>query len=59
MKINENMFEILVKWKPLDNHIEFKWKFKFLMKFYENVCWYGGNSSYLVAIKPISTFAPC
>jgi hypothetical protein len=25
------MFEMLVKWKPLHNHIEFEWKFKFLM----------------------------
>jgi hypothetical protein len=53
------MLEILVIWKPQDNHIEFEWKFKFLMKNYESVCWHGGNSSYLVATRPISTFAPC
>ncbi len=53
------MLEILIIWKPLDNHIEFEWKFKFLMKFYESACWHGGNSSYLVAIKPILTFAAC
>jgi hypothetical protein len=53
------MFEILIIWKPLDNHIEFEWKFKFLMKNYESACWHGGNSSYLVAIEPISTFATC
>ncbi len=53
------MIEILVIWKPLDNHIEFECKFKFLMKNYENACWHGGNSSYLVATKPILTFAPC
>jgi hypothetical protein len=53
------MFEMLIKWKPLDNHIEFEWKFKFILKNYENACWHGGNSPYLVATKPISTFAPC
>jgi hypothetical protein len=26
---------------------------------YENACWHGGNSSYVVAIRSISTFAPC
>jgi fumarate reductase subunit D len=26
------MLEILVIWKPLNNHIEFEWKFKFLVK---------------------------
>jgi hypothetical protein len=29
------------------------------MKNYESACWHGGNSSYLVATRPISTFAPC
>ncbi len=52
------MLQILVIWKPLDNHIEFEWKFKFLMKNYESVCWHGGNPSYLVATRPILTFAP-
>ncbi len=53
------MLEIPIIWKPVDNHIEFEWKFKFLMKIMkvcvDNSC----NSSYLVAIRPISTFAPC
>jgi hypothetical protein len=31
------MVEIPVIWKPLNNHMEFEWKFKFLMKNYE-VC---------------------
>jgi len=31
----------------------------FLMKDYENTCWHGGNSSYLVATKWILTFATC
>jgi hypothetical protein len=35
MQINSNMLEILVIQKP-DNHIEFEWKFKFLMKIYES-----------------------
>ncbi len=26
---------------------------------YENVCWHGGYSSYLVATRQILTFAPC
>jgi hypothetical protein len=59
MQINWSMFGIPVIWKPLDNHIEFEWKFKFLMKYYESACWHGGNSSYLVATRPISIFAPC
>jgi hypothetical protein len=50
---------MLIKWKPLDNHIEFEWKFKFILKNYENACWHGGNSPYLVATRLISTFAPC
>jgi hypothetical protein len=29
------------------------------MKIYENACWHSGNSSYLVATRRISTFAPC
>jgi hypothetical protein len=29
MKINSNMLEIPIIRKPLDNHIEFEWKFKF------------------------------
>jgi hypothetical protein len=29
------------------------------MKNYESACWHGGNSSYLVATKQVSTFAPC
>jgi len=53
------MLEIPVIQKPLDNHIEFEWEFKFLIRNYENACWRGGNSSYLVAIKPISTLTPC
>jgi len=32
MKINQNMLEIPVIWKPLNNHIEFEWNFKLLMK---------------------------
>jgi len=32
------MLEIPIIRKPIDNHIEFEWKFKFLMKSYENVC---------------------
>jgi hypothetical protein len=32
------MLEILIIWKPIDNHIEFEWKFKFLMENYESVC---------------------
>jgi hypothetical protein len=52
------MLESLVIWKPLYNHIEFEWKFKLLMKFFESVCWHDGISSYLVATRPISTFAP-
>jgi hypothetical protein len=59
MQINLNMLEIPIIQKPLDNHIEFEWKFKFLMKNYENVCWHGGNSSYLMATRLILTFAPC
>jgi hypothetical protein len=47
------MFEIPVIRKPLNNHIEFEWKFKFLMKNYESACWHGGNSSYLVASRTI------
>jgi hypothetical protein len=43
------MLEILVIQKPQDNHIEFEWKVKFLMKIYESACWHGGNSSYSVA----------
>jgi hypothetical protein len=43
------MVEILAIQKSLHNHIEFKWKFKILMKIYESACWHGGNSSYLVA----------
>jgi hypothetical protein len=42
MKINSNMLEILVIQKPLDNHIEFERKFKFLLKIMK-VCWHGGN----------------
>jgi hypothetical protein len=38
MQINYNMLEILVIRKPLDNHIEFEWKFKLLMKIYESAC---------------------
>jgi hypothetical protein len=53
------MLEIPIIWKPLNNHIEFEWKCKFLMKNYESVCWHGGNPSYLVAIRQVSTFAPC
>ncbi len=53
------MLEIIVIWKLQKNHIEFEWKFKFLMKNYESVCWHGGNSSYLVAAKPIPTSVPC
>jgi hypothetical protein len=49
MKINLNMVEIPILQKPLNNHIEFEWKFKFLRKIYENACWHGGNSSYLEA----------
>ncbi len=45
------MVEILVMWKPLNNHIEFEWKFKFLMKNYASVCWHGGNYFYLVATR--------
>jgi hypothetical protein len=45
------MLESLDIQKPLDNHIEFEWKFKFLMKIYENACWHGGNSFYMVATK--------
>jgi hypothetical protein len=45
------MFEIPVIRKPLNNHIEFEWKFKFLMKNYESACWHGGNSFYLVATR--------
>jgi hypothetical protein len=45
------MVEILVIQKPLNNHIKFEWKFKFLIKNYESACWHGGNSSYLVAIR--------
>jgi len=43
------MVEIPTIWNPLHNHIEFKWKFKFLMKICESACWHGGNSFYLVA----------
>ncbi len=32
MKINQNMFEIPIIQKPLDNYIEFEWKFKFFIK---------------------------
>jgi hypothetical protein len=32
MKINYNMLEISIIWKPLDNHIQFEWNFKILMK---------------------------
>jgi hypothetical protein len=53
------MLEILIILKPLNNHFEFEWKFKFLMKNYESACWHGGNSSYLVATKQVSTIAPC
>jgi hypothetical protein len=53
------MVEIWGIWKPLDNHIELEWKFKFLTKDYESTCWHGGNSSYLVATRWILTFAPC
>jgi hypothetical protein len=53
------MLEILMIGKLVDIHVEFEWKFKFLMKNYESACWHGGDSSYLVATKPISTFAPC
>jgi hypothetical protein len=53
------MLEIWVIWKSLNNHIELEWKFKFLMKNYESACWHGGNSSYLVATRLISTFVPC
>jgi hypothetical protein len=59
MKINWNMLEIPIIRKPLNNHIEFEWKFNFFMKIYENACWHGGNSSYLVATKSISIFAQC
>jgi hypothetical protein len=47
------MLEIPIIQKPIDNHIEFEWKFKFLMKNYECACWHGGNSSYLVATRLI------
>jgi len=50
------MFQILGIQRLLDNHIEFEWKFKFLMKNYENVCWHGGNSSYLVATRWVNVF---
>jgi hypothetical protein len=30
------MLEIPIIQKPLDNRIELEWKFKFLMKIYEN-----------------------
>jgi len=53
------MLESLVIQKPLDNHIEFEWKFKFLMKNYENACWHGGNSSYLVATRQVLAFTQC
>jgi hypothetical protein len=53
------MLETLVIWKPLDNHIESEWKFKFSMKNYESAYWHGGNYSYLVATRPILTFTPC
>jgi hypothetical protein len=53
------MVEILVIQKPLDKDIEFEWTFKFLIKNYESTCWHGGNSSYLVATRHVSTFAPC
>jgi hypothetical protein len=56
MKINLNMVEIPIIRKPLDNHIEFEWKLKFLMKIYESGCWHGGNSSYLVATKWVLAF---
>jgi hypothetical protein len=53
------MLESLVIQKPLDNHIEFEWKFKFLMKNYENACWHGGNSFYLVATRQVLAFTQC
>jgi hypothetical protein len=53
------MFQILVIQRLLCYHIEFEWKFIFLMKNYENACWHGDNSYYLVATIQISTFAPC
>ncbi len=53
------MLEILMIGKLVDIHVEFEWKFKFLMKNYESACWHGGNSSYLVVTRPILTFAPC
>jgi hypothetical protein len=53
------MLKIPIIWKPIDNHIKFEWKFKFLMKNHESACWHCGNSSYLMATKLISTFAPC
>jgi hypothetical protein len=53
------MLEFPIIQKPLNNHIEFEWKLKFLMKIYESVFWHGGNSSYLVATRWVSTFAPC
>jgi hypothetical protein len=45
------MVGIPIVQKPLDNHIEFEWKFKILMKNYESAFWHGGNSSDLVATR--------
>jgi hypothetical protein len=51
------MLEIPIIGKPLDKHIEPK--IQVFNENYESTCWHGGNSSHVVATRPILTFAPC